>query len=63
LAWTAGVLAFAAAPMGAPILLPLCAVAFLAWYWAAHRRLPVFRPLKVMMVLLLTSLYLLLNTA
>jgi hypothetical protein len=64
LAWTAAsVLAFAAAPMGVPILLPLCAVAPLAWYWAAHRRFPVFRPLKVMMALLLTSLYLLLNTA
>jgi O-antigen ligase len=62
--WTAaGILIYATAPMAAPVLLPLCAVAPLASYWSAHRRLPVHKPSKVTIALLLTGLYLLLNSA
>jgi O-antigen ligase len=63
-AWTAaGIVIFIFAPMAAPVLLPLCAVAPLASYWVRHRRLPVYRFSKVTIALLLTGLYLLLNAS
>jgi hypothetical protein len=63
-AWTAaGIVIYVFAPMAAPVLLPLCAVAPLASYWAKHRRLPVYKFSKVTTALLLTGLYLLLNAS
>ena len=61
-AWTAmGLVLWALFPMTATVLLPLCAIAPLAWYWAARRRLPWYAPSLTTTALMLAAGYLLIN--
>ena len=61
-AWTAaGIVLWLMFPMTAPVLLPLCAIAPLAWYWSAERRLRWHRPSAVAASLALAGLYLFVN--
>jgi len=62
--WTAcGVALWLMFPMAAPVLLPLCGVAPLLWYWAAERRLPWHAPSPVTAALVLAGIYLLINAS
>lgn len=62
--WTAmGVLLWVMFPMTAAVLLPLCCIAPLAWYWATRRRLPWYIPSLATMGLAAAGLYLLVNAS
>lgn len=61
-AWTgAGIVLWLLFPMTASVLLALCCIAPLAWYWSAERRLPWYLPSPVVAALALAGLYLLVN--
>ena len=61
-AWTfSGVTLYLLAPRTAPVLLPLCVVAPVAWHWAIIGRVPWQQPSPVIVLLLLAGLYLLIN--
>jgi hypothetical protein len=63
-AWTAmGLVLWLLFPMTAAGLLPLCAIAPLAWHWAVRGRLPWYWPSAVTGVLLLAAAYLLMNAS
>jgi O-antigen ligase len=61
-AWTGmGLVLWALFPMTATVLLPLCAIAPLASYWAARRCLPWYAPSLTTTALMLAAGYLLIN--
>lgn len=61
-AWTAsGVVLYVLAPLIAPILLPLCIVAPLGWYWTSERRLPEVGASVLLLTLVLAGIYLTIN--
>jgi O-antigen ligase len=61
--WTASGVALAVvAPMALPVLLPLCVVAPLTWYWSTARCFSWRRPSEAILVLALATGYLLLNS-
>jgi O-antigen ligase len=63
-AWTGmGVLLWAMFPMTAAVLLPLCAIAPLAWSWLQRRRLTRYPVTATTAVLLLAAAYLLVNAS
>jgi O-antigen ligase len=63
-AWTAmGIVLWVMFPMTSTGLLPLCCIAPLAWYLAARRCLPWYRPSLVTASLILAAGYLLINTS
>ena len=56
-----GLVPYLLAPLVAPAILPLAAVAPLGWYWARTRNLPALKPSAVIAVLALATLYLAVN--
>jgi O-antigen ligase len=61
-AWTAaGIVLWLMFPMTAPVLLPLCAIAPLAWYWGTKRQLRWHRPSAIAGALALAGVYLFIN--
>jgi hypothetical protein len=58
-----GVLVWAMFPMTAAVLLPLCAVAPLAWAWVQKGRLPRYRPSPATAALGLAAAYLVVNAS
>ena len=62
-AWTAaGTILFLLWPALAPVLLPLCLVMPIAWFWHAHRRVVWFEVSGVSVVVLIAACYALLNS-
>jgi O-antigen ligase len=62
--WTAmGVMVWVLFPMMSTVLLPSCAIAPLAWYLAARRRLPWYLPSATTVVLMLAAGFLLINAS
>jgi O-antigen ligase len=62
--WTAlGVVLWAMFPMTAAVLLPLCCIAPLGWYWAQKRRVPWYRPSLAIIAHSFAATYLLINAS
>lgn len=62
-AWTAGcVVVWLLAPLAAPVLLALCVMPPLLWYWTTGRRMPLKKPSPVILALALAGVYLLINS-
>src|SRR5262245_43043862 len=62
--WTmTGVALYWSAPRAAPVLLPMCMIAPLAWSWIATRRIAWQHPSAVIVALLLAATYLLINSS
>ena len=62
-AWTAaGTMVYLLWPALAPVLLPLCLVMPIAWFWHAHRRVVWFDVSSVSLVVLVAACYALLNS-
>jgi O-antigen ligase len=61
-AWSmSGGILYILAPLAAPVVLPLCAVAPLVWHWASKGRISWQHPSAVLQLLGLASVYLLIN--
>jgi O-antigen ligase len=58
-----GVMTWVLFPMLSAVFLPLCAIAPLAWYWAARQRLPWYPPSPTTVVLLVAVVFLLINAS